>query len=511
MHELHGLCNSLPAPTLDRNAKLHLLLNASSAASATNATQLNGQPPSFYQNAANLSGSLPSASLAGAYASTLNLSNPSNLITGSFSGSGANLTAIPYAALTGAPTPVLLQATSPGSNQTGNLRISGTGIFNTGLTIGSPHTDLPLIVAGHARISDDGVDGDALRIGGPSSRAALTSEAGENILNLDMNFHVANATSGSVGAAVRVDGFGNGVAPIQLLTRAAGSTVETTALMVLDTGQVGIGIYPLPGNQFSVQSSGTAGAFSGSGADCVTVINSGAGRGLHANTNSDTALWGEAANGFAGIDGRNGSPTGRGVFGFATSAAGTTYGVQGQTSSSTGYGVFSIGNTGASGTKSFRIDHPDDPENKYLLHYSTESPEVINFYRGTITLNEQGEAEVPLPSYFAKINKDPSYQLTAIGAPMPLLHVSRKIDAAALAQGANAAPRDPAPACSFHIAGGVPNAEVCWRVEAVRNDRWTQTHGAPVELAKEGIEKGTYQEPALYNQPQEAGTFNAPK
>jgi hypothetical protein len=46
-------------------------------------------------------------------------------------------------------------------------------------------------------------------------------------------------------------------------------------------------------------------------------------------------------------------------------------GVEGQTFSLTnGYGVYSLGRLGASGPKSFRIDHPDDPESRYLLHYS---------------------------------------------------------------------------------------------------------------------------------------------
>jgi hypothetical protein len=48
-------------------------------------------------------------------------------------------------------------------------------------------------------------------------------------------------------------------------------------------------------------------------------------------------------------------------------------------------------------------------------------------------------------------------------------------------------------------------AKVSWRVEAVRNDRWVQKNGAPVESEKEGREKGTYQYPELYGQPKEKG------
>jgi len=102
----------------------------------------------------------------------------------------------------------------------------------------------------------------------------------------------------------------------------------------------------------------------------------------------------------------NFSPFGYGVFANASATStNTTYGVYGQSNSSSAlaYGVWANGRLGASGTKSFRIDHPDDPENKYLLHYSTESPEVLNAYSGTITIDGLGEAVVELPHYFAKI------------------------------------------------------------------------------------------------------------
>ena len=206
-----------------------------------------------------------------------------------------------------------------------------------------------------------------------------------------------------------------------------------------------------------------------------------------------------------GVYGRSDHDQGRGVYGVANRLNGSTYGVYGLSQSPFGYGVFAGGKFGASGTKNFRIDHPDDPENKYLLHYSTESPEVINFYRGTVVLDSAGEAVVELPHYFAKINKTPSYQLTAVGAPMPMLHVAAKISETDLSVGAKAEPSAAAPICSFRIAGGAPGGEVSWRVEAVRNDRWVQQRGAPVEIEKQGNEKGTYQHPELYGQPPEKG------
>lgn len=99
-----------------------------------------------------------------------------------------------------------------------------------------------------------------------------------------------------------------------------------------------------------------------------------------------------------------------------------------------------------------------------------------------------------LPGYFSKINRDPRYSLTAIGAPMPMLYVAKKIDAGAERS-------------EFVIAGGAAGAEVAWEVKAVRNDAWVRAYGAPVEQEKVGAERGTYQHPELYGQPVEKGVW----
>jgi len=46
---------------------------------------------------------------------------------------------------------------------------------------------------------------------------------------------------------------------------------------------------------------------------------------------------------------------------------------------------------------------------------------------------------------------------------------------------------------------------VSGRVNALRIDRWVREYGAPVEIEKQGLEKGTYQHPELYGQPPEMG------
>jgi hypothetical protein len=83
-----------------------------------------------------------------------------------------------------------------------------------------------------------------------------------------------------------------------------------------------------------------------------------------------------------------------------------------------------------------------------------EAPERLNVYRGTVTLNALGRANVRLPRYFPALNTDYSYQLTSIGTPAPALHVAQEIT----------------PAGSFGIAGGAAGQRVCWMVTGTRHD-----------------------------------------
>ncbi|TWT43895.1 hypothetical protein RAS1_02950 [Phycisphaerae bacterium RAS1] len=265
------------------------------------------------------------------------------------------------------------------------------------------------------------------------------------------------------------------------------------------------------GGYFQNQSTGGVGAFG------YATATSGTTYGLFGQSDSTTGrgvygLASVSSGATSGVYGQSDSTSGRGVYGWASASSGTIFGVYGQASTAAaGYAVYANGDTGGSGNKAFRIDHPLDPENKYLLHYSTESPEVINFYRGTVMLNERGEAVVELPNYFASINKDPSYQLTAVGTPMPMLHVAEEISGDALAAGEQAGPGIAPPLCAFRVAGGTAGGKVSWRVEALRNDLRNRLHGAPVEREKTGLERGKYQHPEFYGQPPQRGLDYAPE
>lgn len=151
------------------------------------------------------------------------------------------------------------------------------------------------------------------------------------------------------------------------------------------------------------------------------------------------------------------------------------------------------GNVSVSGTLSksggsFKIDHPQDPANKYLYHSFVESPDMKNVYDGVVETNSAGSATVTMPAWFDSLNRDFRYQLTALGAAAPNLHVSSEI--------ANNA---------FGVAGAQPNQRVCWLVTGIRKDTWANDHRIPVEETKPRSERGTYLYPEGVGKPQTAG------
>ena len=299
-------------------------------------------------------------------------------------------------------------------------------------------------------------------------------------------------------------------------TGAGGRGVRGTALF--SSGGTNYGGY------FTAHASGGRGVYAYSdGSMGYGVIGSASGSegyGIYGNaTNS-----GDVTN-YGGYFRANGS-YGYAVYGWAASSSGTTnyggrfaasslhgYGIYATASGSSSYGIYAQspnwagyfwgdvnvtdslhveGNVDVTGTLSkgggsFKIDHPLDPENKYLYHSFVESPDMMNIYNGNVVTNFNGEASVELPEWFEALNKDFRYQLTVIGEFAQAI-VYEKI-------------RNN----HFSIKTDKPNIEVSWQVTGVRQDAFANANRIPVEEMKKDKKRGKYLHPAAFNMPKTAG------
>ena len=224
------------------------------------------------------------------------------------------------------------------------------------------------------------------------------------------------------------------------------------------------------------------------------------GNGLQAfGGNSNSNLGGRGVNAFGGSSAN--SSGGEGVIAEAGNGGGAGnsggigiearggLGLNGATNGLSGRfigGVEIMGDLNVTGTKNFKIDHPLDPENKYLVHAAIESAEVLNIYSGNARLDANGEAVVHLPEWFQAINRDFRYSLTPIGAAASGLYIAQEISNS-----------------HFKIAGGVAGVKVSWQVTGVRSDRGLLIRPFRAEQDKPERERGTYLNPEAYGQVEE--------
>ena len=343
----------------------------------------------------------------------------------------------------------------------------------------------------------DGVRG----VGG--SRGVFGSVSGNSGVNYGVWGETASTGGiGTFGYATASTGQNFGVYGHSLSTTGVGVYGESTA----STG-INLGVW---GKSTSTQGTGVWGettATSGTNQGVYGISRSPDGFGVYGHGTTGTGVLGTSNGSLSkGVKGSSNGTVGTGVYGISTGDAGDgvngtamTAGGAGVYGSglSSGYGVFSSGNFGCTGGKSFLIDHPSDPENKYLVHYSTESPSPQNFYVGNVKTDGTGYAWVELPTYFADINENFKYQLTIVDdadeAGFVQVKVSKKI------QGNR-----------FQIRTSAPNTEVSWRVDADRNDLWMRRNPPKDVVEKEGRAKGKYLRPELYNLGPEFGDHYDP-
>jgi hypothetical protein len=243
-----------------------------------------------------------------------------------------------------------------------------------------------------------------------------------------------------------------------------------------NSGHGGSGVFAIGGN--SVSNVGGVG-LAGLAGDSTSSLGGTGVSGVGGKSSSGDGGLGVAATGGqgngSGHSGGDGITAfgGQGLNGAANGRAGSFYG-----------DVLIAGNLTKNGG-SFKIDHPLDPENKYLYHSFVESPDMMNIYNGNVTTDANGDAVITLPEWFEALNKDFRYQLTVIGT------FAQAIVASEVKQN------------RFAIKSNAPNVKVSWQVTGIRQDAWANKHRIPTEENKSDKERGFYLHPELFNQPAE--------
>lgn len=322
------------------------------------------------------------------------------------------------------------------------------------------------------------------------------SPNGYGVYGISTNSNGARGESSAAGVAGvygsgNVSGYGveghggNGVYGITSVSNGVGVRGDSTA---------GYGVYGVvtSGSGVRGQSSSGAGVYGVSDSSSGVIGNTNTGAGVYgygASSNS-TGVWGySSAVGSTGVRGDGGY--------YGVDAVGGSVGIH--ASGPIEAGIFGgdvlvtgdmdvLGSCCAAGEGTFKIDHPLDPANKYLVQSAVQSADMMSIYNGNATTDAKGEAVVTLPPYVEALNKDFRYQLTTMGDQFAQARVSSKIKDS-----------------RFTIKTDKANIEVSWQVTGVRNDPYAQAHPVQPEVDKPADEKGKYLHPELYGQPENKG------
>ena len=181
-----------------------------------------------------------------------------------------------------------------------------------------------------------------------------------------------------------------------------------------------------------------------------------------------------------------------GVYGVGTNGQ-VAYGVYGTASGAlvniAGYfdGDVEVIGTLYKSAGAFKIDHPLDPANKYLVHSFVESPDMKNIYDGVVVTDGRGYATVTLPDWFEALNRDFRYQLTVIGEFAQAIVAEEIHDN------------------RFVIRTDKSGIKVSWQVTGIRQDPYANLHRINVEEDKPAAERGKYLHPDAYGRPMDDG------
>jgi hypothetical protein len=441
----------------------------------------------------------------------------------------------------GATLDVLASTTSAGAVPTGfSINTSGIVTFAPGQTFpgGNGSGTITGVTAGTG-LTGGGTSGNVtlnVNTAQIASLAGNNTYTGSNVFvpslyeETDVNIDINNANAGSVSPGLR---FGNASGEGIASQRTAGGN------------QFGLDLYTGYQPRLSINSSGLVAIGTGATFDGSQLQVQGANNGVEGtSTSGGSGVVGTNANTTIGTAGVLGIAGQRNIFGFRNIAGawgdssasigvlGTSddgYGVAGSSNRNVGVSGYSNQSTGVYGvsiqngveglsyggnavagdgqyggrlagyfqgdvsvtgsltasSKDFKIDHPSDPANKFLVHASIESSEMVNIYSGNVTTDELGLATVQLPDWFEAENGDFRYQLTSIG------------------RDAHAWIAEEIHNRQFKIATNATFVKVSWQVTGVRQDAYAKAHPLVVEEAKPDSERGFYLRPELYGQPEE--------
>lgn len=365
----------------------------------------------------------------------------------------------------------------------GNSSASGTGVYansnsGTGLTATSTN-GIPANIA----IFNNANNNNALvlsTLGNGDVVDVSTTGNGIGVLSSASNNHgVQGITAVQSGAGILGDNNGNGEAVVGRTTsdiagavvgRNDGGGYGVYGFINTNTSGDGVGVYGRVGGN---SATGHAGKFQNTNTsnneNIVEVDGGGLGNGIYAEISGSTTS-------NAAINGVSTYASGNGIIGRADGTG--AFGIWGK--STNGYaGYFSgpvyVGGTLSKSAGTFKIDHPQDPANKYLIHSFVESPDMMNVYNGNATTDANGTTVVTLPAYFEAENIDFKYQLTVMGQQFARAIVSREVSNN-----------------QFEIRTDKPNVKVSWQVTGIRNDKFAQQNRVVAEVDKAANEKGFY-------------------
>ncbi len=150
-------------------------------------------------------------------------------------------------------------------------------------------------------------------------------------------------------------------------------------------------------------------------------------------------------------------------------------------------GNVNIPGTLSKGGGSFKIDHPLDPQNKYLYHSFVESPDMMNIYNGVVTTDGNGYATITLPEWFEALNRDFRYQLTVVDENQGAWALARVVRKIAGNQ--------------FTIQTSAASLEVSWQVTGIRRDAFAEQNRIPVAEEKSPEDRGRLLHPEAVGRP----------